>query len=130
MIRRGLRSQPVLSAAVASVLAVAAGAAGSTYANASDTSSPTPGAAGKQQAGCTVLTGLTEYVLNLDYHDVGAPGPSVGDVGVYDDKLVDANGNAIAYTHGMGRVLYSRESDGHLFIFYDDEVKFTDGSRV
>jgi hypothetical protein len=127
MDRRGPLSRPIVSAALISLVTVAFGGAS---AGASTGGASTGGASTGGTGACKVLTGLTDLVVKMDFRDAAPPGPSVGDVGVYETKLVDADGKVIAFANGTGRILYNRESDGHLIVYYDDEYKFEDGSRV
>ncbi|MFC9328321.1 hypothetical protein [Kitasatospora sp. NPDC057015] len=122
--RNKLPRPAVLAAVTVSLFALTAGLGGSAYAGAT----PDKKLAGSNS--CVVWKDLPEFVTSMDYHDPAPAGASVGDFGFYTDEVKDAAGNKVADVKGTGRILYQRESDGHLIIHYDDVVTFANGSKV
>ncbi|MFB6893127.1 hypothetical protein ACFCX4_27875 [Kitasatospora sp. NPDC056327] len=122
--RNKLPRPAVLAAATVSIVALASGLGGSAFADAAQ------GKKHPESPACVVFKDLPEFVTSMDYHDQAPAGPSVGDFGFYTDEVKDASGAKVADVVGTGRILYQRETDGHLIIHYNDVVTFANGSKV
>jgi len=54
----------------------------------------------------------------------------IGTLGTYFDHLIDADGQKIGELFGRAEAIYKRESDGHLFNWYHEEITLEDGTAL
>ncbi len=54
----------------------------------------------------------------------------IGDSGTYFDHLIDADGQKVGEVFGRAEAVYRRESDGHFFSWYREEITLPDGTAL